>query len=282
MKIGVHTRNLIRWEDNRYIMLKSIGYSCVDYNMADTETALYALNDEDFEKCLLAEKTLAEEAGIEISQVHGPWRWPPEDGTPENRAERLDKMRRSIWATSILGCKNWIVHPIMPYGIEDVGTGKEQDTWHQNLAFMTQLLYTAKEYDVTICLENMPMPKFSLGAPKDVLRLVKAINDTYFKICLDTGHVSVFSGLSPADALRELGDNIRALHIHDNDGQFDRHWIPGDGVIDWEDFRNALKETKFQGVFSLETAPSDALPLAEAEQVYLQMFKRSKPIIESA
>lgn len=280
MKIGVYTGNLSRWGDEKYRMLKSLGYSCVDYNLADTEVAPYTLNGQEFAAYLLAEKALVTDAGIEISQIHGPWRWPPEDSTVENRAERMEKMKTSIRATALLGCSNWVVHPIMPFGIEDIGTGKEQETWDMNLAFMQELLDTAKEYDVTICLENMPMTKFSLGAPKDILRFVKEIDDSHFRICLDTGHVSVFPGLSPANALRELGEYVRVLHVHDNDGQYDRHWIPGNGVIDWTDFGKALKESKYQGVFSLETVPAAVLPIPEAEKDYVDMIIIAKKIIE--
>jgi sugar phosphate isomerase/epimerase len=279
MKIGVFTENLSRWGENRYKMLKDLGYSCVDLGMADTEISPYTLEEPEFVQSLLAERQLIEDAGIEISQVHGPWRWPPEDATPENRAERMEKMRKSIRATAILGCKYWVIHPIMPYGIEDLENGKAQETWDLNLEFMKELLITAKENDVTICFENMPMRKFSLGAPKDTLRFVKAINDEHFKICLDTGHVSVFRGLTPADALRELAEEVRTLHVHDNDGRYDLHLIPHYGVIDWEDFGKALKEVQYQGVFSLETAPNKRIPLEAAELIYEAMAGIAKKII---
>ena len=89
----------------------------------------------------------------------------------------------------------------------------------------------------------------------------------------------MFPGLSPANALRELGEYVRVLHVHDNDGQYDRHWIPGNGVIDWTDFGKALKESKYQGVFSLETVPAAVLPIPEAEKGYADMIKIAKKII---
>lgn len=278
MRIGVYTGRLSRWGEKRYQMLRSIGYSCVDFNMANTNNFPYNLDGKEFEESLLNERKLAVEAGIEIHQVHGPWRWPPEDFSPENRIERMEKMQRSIRAAWLLGAKNWVVHPLMPFGIEDIGTGNEQATWDINVEFMQQLLTTAKEYDVTICLENMPMPKFSLGSVSDVLRFVKRINDRHFKICLDTGHVAVFPGGSPADALRNLGSEVRVLHIHDNDGKSDLHKIPFEGIIDWVDFAKALYEVNYPGVFSYETAPSATVSIEEAEQIYKQMIEIAKNI----
>lgn len=276
MKIGVFTENLSRWGDERYKMLKNIGYDCVDMGISEK---LLTLDEAEFIQTFSEWRRMAEDAGIEISQVHGPWRWPPEDATPENRAERMEKMRKSIRATAILGCKYWVIHPIMPYGIEDLENGKAQETWDLNLAFMKELLVTAKENDVTICLENMPMRKFSLATPADILRFVKAINDEHFKICLDTGHVAIFRDISLADSVRELGDEIRTIHVHDNDGRYDLHRMPHYGIIDWEDFGKALKEVQYQGVFSLETAPSKRIPLEAAELIYKAMAVIAKKII---
>ena len=278
MRIGVYTGRLSRWGEKRYQMLRSIGYSCVDFNMANTNNFPYNLDGKEFEESFLNERKLAAEAGIEIHQVHGPWRWPPEDFSPENRIERMEKMQRSIRAAWLLGAKNWVVHPLVPFGIEDIGTGNEQATWDINVEFMQQLLTTAKEYDVTICLENMPMPKFSLGSVSDILRFVKRINDRHFKICLDTGHVAVFPGGSPADALSKLGSEVRVLHIHDNDGKSDLHKIPFEGIIDWVDFAKALYEVNYHGVFSYETAPSATVSIEEAEQIYKQMIEIAKNI----
>lgn len=276
MKIGVFTENLSRWGDERYKMLKNIGYDCVDMGISEK---LLTLDEAEFIQTFSEWRRMAEDAGIEISQVHGPWRWPPEDSTPENRAERMEKMCSSIRATALLGCKHWVIHPIMPFGIEDLENGKAQETWDLNLAFMKELLVTAKENDVTICLENMPMRKFSLATPADILRFVKAINDEHFKICLDTGHVAIFRDISLADSVRELGDEIRTIHVHDNDGRYDLHRMPHYGIIDWEDFGKALREIQYQGVFSLETAPAKGLPLEAAELIYEAMAVMAKKII---
>ncbi len=279
MKIGICMSGLPRWGDRKYKMLKSVGYACVDYGMFDTIHPSYSLEGEEFVAFFETEKSLAAEAGIEISQVHGPWRWPPEDNTPENRKERMEMMQKSICATSLMGCKYWVIHPIMPFGVEDLGTEKEKETWDINMAFMRELLATAKEQNVVICLENMPMTRFSLGAPKDILRFVREINDPNFKICLDTGHVSVFHGLSPADALRELAGEVRVLHVHDNDGKADYHWVPGTGVIDWADFGKALREINFVGTFSFEITQLAKLSMEEAEEKYAELLSIAQAIV---
>jgi sugar phosphate isomerase/epimerase len=76
-----------------------------------------------------------------------------------------------------------------------------------------------------------------------------------------------------------LAEEVRTLHVHDNDGRYDLHLIPHYGVIDWEDFGKALKEVQYQGVFSLETAPNKRIPLEAAELIYEAMVGIAKKII---
>lgn len=285
MKIGIsvdpYNSRYSRCGRISFSKLGGYGFSAVDYGMADTESGLYLMSEAEQEKKTAAEKASAERAGFEISQVHGPWRYPPRDLTDEDRAERMEKMKTSIRLTHLLGCKHWVVHPIMPCGTDDLKSGREKETRELNLKFMSELLEYAKERDVIICLENMPFLDFSLSTPSQILDLVKTVNDDHFKICLDTGHVAVFSGLSAGDAVRTLGNEIKVLHIHDNMGDRDAHLWPTKGKIDWSDLAHALDEIGFDGVFSLETAPSGALDAARFEKETAELCGIAKNIINN-
>ena len=124
MKLGITFNpfgdTFARYGKNKYSKLKEFGFGAVDFDILDTTTPLYSLPDNEFNAFLQEEKQLACKAGIEIWQVHGPWRWPPQDFSEEDRSERMQKMKRSILATKILGAKYWVVHPLMPYGITDL------------------------------------------------------------------------------------------------------------------------------------------------------------------
>lgn len=258
MKIGI--TGFIQLGDEQYKKMKEYGFDSVDFGMANTDSAYYTLPEEESDALLLRHKALAEEAGVVINQVHGPWRYPPEDDTEENRAERFEKMSRSIRMTALLGCKYWVIHPIMPFGTHDIEIGKEKETWELNVEFFKKLLPVAKEYGVTICFENMPMLDFSIAKPVDILRFVEEMNDENFEVCLDTGHVSVFRELSIGEETRRLGDRIKVLHVHDNLRTRDHHMLPYFGQMPWDEFITALKDIDYKGVFSLETAPPTSLP----------------------
>jgi sugar phosphate isomerase/epimerase len=170
----------------------------------------------------------------------------------------------------------------MPYGLDEAGTDDAQRTFDLNLSFMTELAGYAKEKNVVVCLENMPMRNFSLATPDKILELVKAVNSDNFKICLDTGHVAVFKELSAGDVVRKLGNEIKVLHVHDNMGDADYHLWPTKGKTDWDDFAKALKEIDFKGVFSLETLPPSSLEDEEFESECIKLYNISKEILNKA
>lgn len=219
-------------------------------------------SEEEYQQMILHEKALADEAGVVIWQVHGPWRYPPHDETEALRQERFEVMKRSIRCTAMIGCNYWVIHPLMPFGPDD-----EFDPvrfWDINLHFFKILLSYAKQYGITICFENMPMKGLSISSPEQTLRFVRLMNDDHFAMCFDTGHAALFES-SFAEFLREAKDRIKVLHIHDNHGARDEHLIPYMGVIDWKEFLSTLKEIAFDGVFSMEADLKDFLPSASME-----------------
>ena len=277
MKIGISDSK--KWGDEYYSKLKSFGFDYYDFNMTNTDIEPYVYNEKDFYQYLSNEKRLANEAGITIWQVHGPWRYPPLDGTKEDRAERLEKMKRSIRGAAILGAKYWVVHPIMPFGTQDILTNNVTETRELNLEFMSKLLQVAKQEGITICLENMPFLDFSISSPTAIIDLIKEINDPSFAMCLDTGHANVCKEWStPAESIKKYGDYIKVLHVHDNKGKRDEHLAPFHGTIDWKAFSAALHEIAFDGVLSLECAPNSKLPNDILNDMYSIYYRIAKSI----
>ena len=267
--------------DDFYKKLKSFGFDCYDFKMTGTENPPYIYDDRGFEDFLKNQKKLAHEAGVTINQAHGPWRYPVFDSTPEERAERLEKMTRSIHGAAILEAKYWVIHPIMPFGTKDLLTDHVSEARQINLEFMYKLLQIGKREGVTVCLENMPYTDLSISSPTSVAEFVREMNDPYFAMCLDTGHANKKTDwLTPANTVRKYSDIVKVLHVHDNRGSRDEHLLPFFGTVDWLDLSKALHETGFNGVFSLECAPSAALPHDILEDMYLIYFRTAKAAYE--
>ena len=254
MKLGTRKELFSAYGDGCYLKMKKCGFDYADVSISGE---LDGMSEAEYEQRWLAEKALADAAGVVIHQTHGPWRFPPHDETEALRAERAEVMKRSIRITAKLGCRYWVIHPLMPFGPND-------DFAHEqfiqiNYDFFRALLPTAKENGVTICFENMPMKKLSISTPEKTLEFIHLINDEQFRLCLDTGHSMVF-GIQPAEAVRMAGDDLKVMHVHDNHGKNDEHLIPYSGIVDWADYRRALDEIGFDGVYSLECGWKDFLP----------------------
>ena len=277
MRIGISDYR--KWGEGHFARLAAYGFSCYDFNMADTEKLPYTLGDGDFEAYIREQKRLADEAGITIWQVHGPWRFPIRDGSEDDRAERIEKMTRSIRAAAMLGAKFWVVHPLMPYGIDDKKTGRAAETRAVNRDFMVRLLHVAEAEGVTICLENMPFVDFSLSTPSEIADFVHEMAHPNFRMCLDTGHVNASPEWgTPGDALRAHRDGIRVLHVHDNMGGRDEPLVPTTGTIDWRDFSAALRQVDFSGVLSLECGPRTEFPDEALDAMYRERIAVARRI----
>ncbi len=226
------------------------GYTSVDYSLMNTEEGLYALRDDRFVIEVTKLRREIESGGIKVDTVHGPWRF-PSDATDSDRAERFEKMTKAMVIARYLGAKYMTVHPLMPYGIS--GT-EPSEVYAINRQYFSALANVGKNLGITVCLENLPFPIFSLSTPESIAALVRDINSPYLKICLDVGHANVFD--TPiGESVRELGELIAMVHAHDNFGDDDSHNVPYNGTVDWMNFAEALFDIAFDGVISLECKP---------------------------
>ncbi|MBE5731854.1 MAG: sugar phosphate isomerase/epimerase [Clostridiales bacterium] len=75
-------------------------------------------------------------------------------------------------------------------------------------------------------------------------------------VCMDVNHLLQEK---TEHAIRVLGDRIKTTHISDYDHVNERHWMPGEGDINWQEVIKALDECGYNGVWNYElglTAPN--------------------------
>lgn len=233
--------------------MKSHGYDALDYGgFCHTEDRIFHVSEEEFTATLRRERAVIEDSGLFVNQTHGAWRWPAMDFSDYDRAERYAAMEKGVRGTALLGAPYFVIHCIMPFG--ENNPAHKEELWQMNRDYFTRLCRVAEEVGVVICFENLPFTSLPLSRFHETLEFVKRMDTPTMRMCLDTGHAAVY-GDSPAEAVRQIGkEYLATLHIHDNDGVGDRHWLPGEGVIDWADFTKALHEIGFEGCVSLETA----------------------------
>lgn len=264
MKIGITNGSFayLGAEDAQYARIAELGYQAVDQSLSRTNMPWYQ-SDEAMEEYCLRIRQSADATGLAISQVHGPW--PTDDTTEEKRARTFLDMRRAVYGCSVMGAPCLIIHPQMPYG-----WGTEEDpefAYKLTVDLMKALMPDCEKYGVVLCLENMPMTAHRISTMDRIVQAVREVNSPFCGICLDTGHSNVF-GRDLGEDVRIAGDLLKTLHVHDNDGKRDSHLLPWLGNADWTSFAEALGQSGFNGVLSLETsgAVSENMPASVREQ----------------
>jgi sugar phosphate isomerase/epimerase len=133
---------------------------------------------------------------------------------------------------------------------------------------MRELAKVGADLGIRMAWENLPHH----GAARplhDMRELRPLIEDmpAHVGLCLDTTH-AVIAGHDPIEQLNIASDRLFCLHLHDTDGQRDCHWVPGRGVIDWQQFVARLDETAFNGTRTLEVTSTPQT----AEDVVAEAF----------
>ncbi len=198
----------------------------------------------------------AAEAKLTVAQTHLFLQANVANPDEEKRRADITTIKRQIEFCQLAGIGIGVIHP---GGLEYL----EWDAWQQAEAprqeSFRELAAYAEERGVRLAVENMndsvgigPGPRRRFGAELwELLDLLASVDSRAMGICLDTSHAHVQGHDQPA-LIRELGELLIALHISDNDGAADRHWIPLRGSIDWPPIIVALKEINFAGDFNLE------------------------------
>lgn len=284
LKVGIEQSAYLPYGEfeNQIKKLKEHGFECLDYAefcRTDGNPMFETMTKEEFSAYVSNQKSILDRYGIRVSQTHAPWRYPPREANKEEQEARLKQMIRAVEGTALLGCDRFVVHAMMPHSTHSIGHEKEDLA--VNLWFLKELCKAGRENGVYICLENMPMLRFSIATVQQVLDVVELVNDKMMKVCLDTGHSLIFE-LDPGDAVRMIGkDLLYALHVHDNDGSADRHWLPFTGKTKWPNFTSALREIGFEGVMSLECTV-EYLPLELMDYELVGLRKKAQYLAKLA
>lgn len=256
MKIGIQHGGLknIFTDEEIIEKLSRIGYDTIDYALCVDWQKTDKIFDEPYtvwKKFFKNTKKSAVRCGIGFSQTHGTY--PVDFLIPgafgENEKVQFEK---EMEATAILGAPYIVIHPIYMTDVKDDAMNRER-----SIEIYGSLNETAKAYGVKIAIENMwtvKQGKFvstGCSTSEELKRITAGLENDSFVYCLDTGHTHLV-GEDVVAAVKNLGKNLKTLHVNDNFANRDDHLIPGTGDIDFNRFVSALKEVKYDGSFNME------------------------------
>ena len=247
---------------------KEAGVDALDYSICEDYAVppeIFSKSRSEWTKFFSDRAKIIKDNGLYVYQTHAtyPTNYLTYNLSDANKKflqdEELEVFKKQIEATSILGAKYIVIHPIN----HAVNDKEKKENWQLNLDAFTKIEPYLRKFDVKLGIEDMfgydalrrrlcPTGISSAQEMADLIdELNSSLNSDRFVACLDTGHVFI-NALSPAEAIRTLGKRTELLHVQDNMTDGDHHLAPGIGRIDWVDFAKALKEVGYNKVISAE------------------------------
>lgn len=104
--------------------------------------------------------------------------------------------------------------------------------------------------DKKIALEFLPRDCLGNNTA-ELLDIISDFDSATLGVCLDTNHLMENYAKLP-DIVKCLGKRLFSLHVSDYEGIDEQHLLPGNGIIDWKGFLNALAEIGYNRPFNYE------------------------------
>ncbi|MBD2862299.1 sugar phosphate isomerase/epimerase family protein [Paenibacillus oceani] len=206
------------------------------------------------------------EHGIAIRSLHlpyGPLFDVSATGDGESEAAvlrhvRLMRLARQ-WAIGIV-----ILHP----SYEPIRDEERPARMAACKAALASLAAEADRLGVRIAVENLP--RTCLGRDSSEMSELAAA-DPRLLVCCDVNHMLLES---QEMFIGKLGVRIGAVHMSDYDGVDERHWMPGRGVIRWNEVLRSLAKHGYPGPFLFEVRQPVPTELAACWQELLADYQK--------
>lgn len=170
------------------------------------------------------------------------------DPDPTDRRKRIDHTINALALAAQLGSRTISIEPGGPLDGGEVGRA-----WDLFAEAIAECATYAQRHGVSICIE--PEPGLIVERSDQFLRFMERVDSPMVGLNLDVGHMFCV-GEDPADVARRLGPHVRHIQIEDiAPTREHRHLVPGDGAIDFAEFRQSLDEIRYEGYVTVELYP---------------------------
>ena len=220
-------------DDDRFRLVKDAGFSAVGL--------WYGKETEDFRIPLDKQFELIKKYGLKVDYLHAPFYYHKQlrDSDKAVREDSIKEHKRWIDICVKQGIDKLVVH-LNRLTLDEYVT----DTLIDSLKKINEYALKCK---VKLAVEN-------IGRPYDLQQVFDKIDNIYF--CFDSSHANLV-GDSKGDILNKYISNLACLHLSDNEGEKDRHWIFGKGNVDFVAINNILKKGGYTGRINAEVKASE-------------------------
>jgi sugar phosphate isomerase/epimerase len=193
--------------------------------------------------CINALKEKLDSAGLKVWSIHLPFSRTLDISVLDDaqREKNVKSIAKMIELSAIFKPSRLVLHP----SSEPIADSIREQRIANCIESISILRKYAEKTGAQLCMENLP--RTCLGnTPEELLRIIADYPEV--GICFDTNH---YLQGAPLHFVQVAGHRITTLHVSDYDGD-ERHWIPGDGNIQWGELLYAIRKAGYNGVFMFE------------------------------
>ena len=252
MKLGLSSLIFVRASMREAIRVTAeLGYECIE---VIHDLPHFGLGHDRRE--LLRLKKLMDGYGLEVSVHTSFWDLNPSTHYPELFKLTVKQVKRGVDACKILGGDIAVIHPgrCATLEVEKVWRASER----KYLEFLDACAPYAKRAGVKLAIENGGTPNNPYSGLGELSLLVSEFEEV--GIAFDIGHAYLRKrklGVKKpekrmAKAVRNMREKLLHVHLHDNDGEEDKHLVPGKGKIDFGPILEAIRSVGYQRMLIAE------------------------------
>ncbi|MBQ9088945.1 MAG: sugar phosphate isomerase/epimerase [Lentisphaeria bacterium] len=208
---------------------------------------------------------------VEIASVHLPYMgggksWDPSAVDETLRQDVSTRLQKMIRDNADLMAPEVTMHCSMEPPLEEHPARLDQVS-----RTIEELLPLAGELDFSINVEYLPRRCVG-NKPEELQTIVSRFGKEHVGICLDVNHVMSRYAELP-EIIAELSPRIKAFHLSDYDGIDEKHWFPGQGIINWSAVMAAADKVPgnplfiFENVYELDIGARKTDPYWHFKQI---------------
>ena len=185
----------------------------------------------------------AKDCGIEIPGWHLA-QFSPFHEKKVSGAAAVDYMKRSIEKGARIGARNHVLHWFYRF------TDKSYDARWRDI--VGEWVDQARIFGVRLLMETVPYKPSNQRyvMASEIIDFVRNYPPEVMSVCVDVNHSNLKEKLPKV--IHCVEDRLVSLHLSDNDGYEEKHWLPGQGVIDFPSLFASLEAVNFDGMLVME------------------------------
>jgi len=242
-KVGTSSGVMNNFSSEEFEKLKNAG---VDY--IELGGGIFKNKDYSERETLVSDiKQNAENSGIKIWSVHLPYSqvYDISSLNDEDRNNMIKECSEIMFLCSPLNPAKYVIHP----SAEPIPHEERSLRIVNCISSLKILTEEVKKTNARLALECLP--RTCLGNTSDELIMIVNAVGNGLEVCFDSNHLLQEK---PEDFIEKTGSLITTVHMSDYDGLDEKHWLPGEGVINWTNVISTLVKNGYQGPFMFETS----------------------------